>query len=114
MDKPLGFGASDRRVQVKERVTVTPEVVRTVASLARLQLDLAHIDTHIESMNRILALVSEMQAVETDGVAPLSHPLDAVQRLRPDVITEQVEREKYQSVAPETRDGLYLVPRVVE
>ncbi|MCH8257980.1 MAG: aspartyl/glutamyl-tRNA amidotransferase subunit C, partial [Proteobacteria bacterium] len=47
-------------------------------------------------------------------VEPLAHPLEADQRLRPDEITEVVDRDRYQRGAPATRDGLYLVPRVVE
>ena len=55
-----------------------------------------------------------MQSVDTDGVAPLAHPLDAAQRLRPDALTEAVDRAHYQAGAPAVRDGLYIVPRVVE
>jgi aspartyl-tRNA(Asn)/glutamyl-tRNA(Gln) amidotransferase subunit C len=55
-----------------------------------------------------------MQAVDTTGVVPMSHPLDAVQRLRPDVVRESDQREVFQRIAPDTQDGLYLVPRVIE
>lgn len=65
-------------------------------------------------LRRIIALVDEMQAVDTEGVRPLAHPLDATQRLRADEATERVDRESCQAGAPEARDGLYLVPRVVE
>jgi aspartyl-tRNA(Asn)/glutamyl-tRNA(Gln) amidotransferase subunit C len=44
----------------------------------------------------------------------MSHPLDVVQRLREDVVTEKDQRDEFQKVAPATRDGLYLVPRVIE
>jgi aspartyl-tRNA(Asn)/glutamyl-tRNA(Gln) amidotransferase subunit C len=52
--------------------------------------------------------------MNTDGVEPLAHPMEAEQRLRPDEVTENVDRDLYQAGAPATRDGLYLVPRVVE
>ena len=52
--------------------------------------------------------------MDTDGVRPLAHPLDTAARLRPDEVTEVVDRDLYQAGAPETEDGLYLVPRVVE
>jgi aspartyl-tRNA(Asn)/glutamyl-tRNA(Gln) amidotransferase subunit C len=35
-------------------------------------------------------------------------------RLREDVVTEVNDRETYQSQAPAVRDGLYLVPKVIE
>jgi len=44
----------------------------------------------------------------------MSHPLDVVQRLREDVVTESNQRDEFQKVAPATRDGLYLVPKVIE
>ncbi len=59
-------------------------------------------------------MIDEMQAMDTDGVEPLAHPIESDQRLRPDAVTETVDREHYQRGAPATRDGLYLVPRVVE
>ena len=65
-------------------------------------------------LERIIAMVDQMQAVDTEGVEPLAHPLDAVARLRPDEVTEQVDRERFQALAPAVQDGLYLVPRVVE
>ena len=44
----------------------------------------------------------------------MAHPLDAVQRLRADVVTEANQREMFQSIAPAVQDGLYLVPQVIE
>lgn len=90
------------------------DVAETVADLAKLKLDDTDMDIVIGRMTKILDLVEEMQALDTDGVEPLAHPLDAVQRLRPDEVTETDHRDSYQAVAPETEGGLYLVPRVVE
>jgi len=55
-----------------------------------------------------------MQAVDTTGIEPLAHPLEASQRLRPDQVTESNQREAYQAIAPSTESGLYLVPKVIE
>ena len=65
-------------------------------------------------LDKIVGLIDALQSVDTTGVEPLAHALDGTQPLRPDVVSETVARERYQSVAPEVRDGLYLVPRVVE
>lgn len=93
---------------------VDRDVVMTVADLAKLKLDESDIQETIRNMSRILDLVEEMQAVDTANVEPMAHPLDAVQRLREDAVTEDNQRDAFQSVAPEVEDGLYLVPRVVE
>ena len=93
---------------------VTEEVVRNIAELAQLKVDDADIKQLAEGMQNILSLADQMQAINTDGVEPVSNPLDASQKLRPDVVTEENHRELFQSIAPATEAGLYLVPRVVE
>ena len=60
------------------------------------------------------SLQQEMQAVDTEGVAPMSHAQDVVQRLREDRVTEADQRSLFQSVAPQLDGGLYLVPKVIE
>jgi aspartyl-tRNA(Asn)/glutamyl-tRNA(Gln) amidotransferase subunit C len=55
-----------------------------------------------------------MQAVDTTGITPMSHSQDVTQRLREDVVTKTNQRELFQSIAPATQDGLYLVPKVIE
>ena len=74
----------------------------------------AEIQQLTEGMQNILALADQMQAIDTEGVEPVSNPLDASQKLRPDAITEKNQRELFQSLAPVSESGLYLVPRVVE
>lgn len=89
----------------------------TLARLARLsQLELApeEVGPALDDLNRIVALIDEMRAVDTQGADPLAHPLDTEQPLRDDIVTESVDRQSYQEAAPATRDGLYLVPRVVD
>ncbi len=55
-----------------------------------------------------------MQAVNTTDIAPMAHPLDAVQRLRSDVVTEENQRDQLQTVSPAVENGLFLVPKVIE
>lgn len=93
---------------------VTEKVVRDIAALAQLQVDEGDLPVLVASMQNILDLADQMQSADTEGVTPVSNPLDAAQLLRPDAVTESDQRELFQSIAPETEDGLYLVPRVVE
>ncbi len=88
--------------------------VEKIAHLARLGLDEADLPRTTETLNNILSLIDQMQAVDTDGIAPLAHPLEATQRLRADVVTESDQRDAYQRVAPAVDSGLYLVPKVIE
>ncbi|GMQ97236.1 MAG: Asp-tRNA(Asn)/Glu-tRNA(Gln) amidotransferase subunit GatC [Gammaproteobacteria bacterium] len=88
--------------------------VRKIAHLARLAIDDADIPQYVQELSRVLELVEQMSTVNTDNVQPLAHPLDESQRLRKDEVTEINEREHFQSIAPATEDGLYLVPKVIE
>ncbi|WP_458379001.1 Asp-tRNA(Asn)/Glu-tRNA(Gln) amidotransferase subunit GatC [Pseudomonas chlororaphis] len=88
--------------------------VEKIAHLASLGLDEADLPHITSDLNSILGLVDAMQAVDTDGIEPLAHPLEASQRLRADVVTESNHREAYQSIAPAVENGLYLVPKVID
>ncbi len=88
--------------------------IRHLSVLAQLKLSEQEAEAVAGDLARIIDMVDQMQAMDTEGVQPLAHPLDAAARLRPDEITEIVDRALYQQGAPETEDGLYLVPRVVE
>ena len=88
---------------------ITDTVVKNIADLTQLTFDERELVAFSTSMSDILELVEQMQQVDTTGVEPMSNPLDATQRLRKDAVTEENRRETYQSIAPETEDGLYLV-----
>ena len=88
--------------------------VEKIAHLARLGIDADDVPDYAHNLSAILAFVEQLNRVDTTGVEPLAHPLEATQRLRPDVVTEQDEREKFLRNAPLTEAGLYLVPRVIE
>lgn len=88
--------------------------VKKVARLARLTIDDGAIALTTTTIGDILAMVDRMQSVDTQGVPPLAHPLDAIQRLRQDEVSETDQREQLQSCAPAVEEGLFLVPRVIE
>lgn len=69
--------------------------VEKIAHLARLGLNDADIPRTTEALNSILGLVDQMQAVDTTGIEPLAHPLEATQRLREDAVTERNRRDTY-------------------
>ena len=95
-------------------MSISKEQIEQVAYLARIQIDDAEKSALESKLSSILDMVDELQAADTDGITPMAQPLDATQRLRPDEVTEPNERDKFQKLAPEAENGLYLVPRVVE
>lgn len=95
-------------------MSLEPEEVKRIASLARLAVPDADIPGYVRDLSAILDLVAQMNAVVTANVEPLAHPLDMAQRLRADGVTEADQRTRFQSIAPQTEHGLYLVPKVIE
>jgi aspartyl-tRNA(Asn)/glutamyl-tRNA(Gln) amidotransferase subunit C len=88
--------------------------VEDIAHLARLSIDETDIPEYARNLSNILDFVEQMQAVDTSGVEPMAHPLEATQRLREDVVIESDQRERFQEIAPAVEAGLYLVPKVIE
>lgn len=90
------------------------EEIGRIAKLARLELSPAEAENTLNQLNNIFGFIEQLQAVDTEGIEPMAHAVDVVQRLREDKVTEVNRREAYQAIAPETEAGLYLVPKVIE
>jgi aspartyl-tRNA(Asn)/glutamyl-tRNA(Gln) amidotransferase subunit C len=95
-------------------VSLDKDQVRHIAVLARLDITDEEIPDTVDKLSRIVDFVDQLSQAPTEGVTPMAHPLNAMQRLRPDAVTESDERDRFQANAPATSDGLYLVPRVIE
>jgi len=93
---------------------VDADLIDKLMRLAALRLEAQERELLKDNLQKIVHLIDTMQSADTDAVEPLDHPLDGVQPLRPDRVSEVVDRNRFQETAPEVRDGLYLVPRVVE
>ncbi|MBU3694126.1 MAG: Asp-tRNA(Asn)/Glu-tRNA(Gln) amidotransferase subunit GatC [Rhodocyclaceae bacterium] len=93
---------------------LAPDDVRKVARLARLAIADDEVAPTLDTLNRTLDLIGQMQAVDTTGVEPMSHAHDVSLRLRPDAVTEPDCRDALMANAPAAERGLFLVPRVIE
>jgi aspartyl-tRNA(Asn)/glutamyl-tRNA(Gln) amidotransferase subunit C len=88
--------------------------VEKIAHLARISLSEQDIPLYTQNLSNILAFVEQMNSVDTTGIVPMAHPLDATARLRSDIVTETNLREHFQKIAPQVEAGFYLVPKVIE
>ena len=95
-------------------MSLSLDEVRHIAKLARLELAGGELEATQAKLNGIFGLIEQMQAVNTDGVEPMSHPQELAQRLREDKVSETDRRAAFQAIAPQTEAGLYLVPQVIE
>ena len=88
--------------------------IEKIAILSRIRVAENDIPEVADRINDILAMVDKMQAVDSADIEPMANPLDAVQRLRKDTVTETNQRDSFQAIAPDADQGLYLVPKVIE
>ena len=95
-------------------MSLDKDQVQQIAMLARLKLSDDEYAESVEKLSRIVDFVDQLSQADTSGVVPMAHPLNVAQRLRPDVVTESNERDRYQENAAAVTDGLYLVPKVIE
>ena len=99
-------------------MALTPDDIRRLQHLARLELQPAESERMLTQINGFFSIVEAMRAVDTAGIEPLAHPVAAFQdvqlRLRDDVASEPNAREENQKSAPAVERGLFLVPKVIE
>ena len=95
-------------------MNLTADQIRQVAHLARLELKPEQVEKYARELSNILDMVGQLARADTSGTAPMAHPLDMSQRLRPDAVTEADRREVFQAHAPKVQEGLYIVPKVIE
>lgn len=88
--------------------------VSKIANLAKIEIDDSKIEGIAENLEKILDLVGEMNAIDTDNINPMSHPLNLKQVMRPDEVTEQDQRENFQKNSPSIENGYYKVPKIID
>jgi aspartyl-tRNA(Asn)/glutamyl-tRNA(Gln) amidotransferase subunit C len=111
-------------------MSLSPQDIQRLAQLSRLQFDPPAADRLLGQLNGFFDIVEQMRAVDTAGVVPMAHPVDAMHglpqaiadtdelgmtlRLRDDKVSEPDQREANQRSAPAVERGLFLVPKVIE
>ena len=99
-------------------MSLSPDQIERIARLARIAVSPSEAEELRVQLNRVLELVDQLQSIDTAGIEPMSHALEALlpsgQRLRSDRVTEPDQRAEFQGIAPAVDAGLYLVPKVIE
>jgi aspartyl-tRNA(Asn)/glutamyl-tRNA(Gln) amidotransferase subunit C len=95
-------------------MSLTPDEVRRIARLARIELSPPEVEQTLSQLNDIFGLIEQLRAADTIGIEPMAHAVDVSQRLREDRVSEIDRHADFQKIAPDAEAGLYLVPRVLE
>ncbi|MEK7230666.1 MAG: Asp-tRNA(Asn)/Glu-tRNA(Gln) amidotransferase subunit GatC [Pseudomonadota bacterium] len=95
-------------------MALTLEDVKRIAQLARIEVEPREAERVLAQLTGIFRLIEEMQAVNTEGIEPMSHAQDVMLRLREDAVAGSDQHALFQAIAPQVEAGLYLVPKVME
>lgn len=95
-------------------MSVDAETVKKVAKLARVAMKPEEVQAVEADLNRILAWVDALQAVEVEGVEPMTSVTPMRLKRRADVVTDGGDADRALGNAPETAEGFFVVPKVVE
>ena len=113
-----GYGrrfAPNVSILPKKEEKVSDQIdVHKVARLGALAITEQEEPILHEKLTAIVNLFDALAGINTDGIEPMAHPLDQVQRLRDDSVSEPDIHEYVQKIAPSVEAGLYLVPKVIE
>jgi len=93
---------------------ITKKDVEYVANLSRLELDDADMNNFVPNLQEILSYVAKLNELNTSDVEPTAHVLSLTNVKREDEIKSSLSNEEALKSAPETFDGFFLVPPVIE
>jgi aspartyl-tRNA(Asn)/glutamyl-tRNA(Gln) amidotransferase subunit C len=95
-------------------MSLTPDQIRWVAHLARLELSDTELDTMTRQLGAIIEYVGQLQELNTDNVEPLAHPLPIHNVFREDKPEASLPVDTALQNAPDRRGNFYGVPAVLE
>lgn len=92
---------------------IDPALTRRIARLARLELDDGEVRRLTDDLREILRRVADLPEVEEDGeVGGGTVHADLSPRLRADVPSADPLARSPEELAPDVRDGFFVVPRL--
>lgn len=95
-------------------MTLSKTTLKNLAQLACLESDAEDQETLAEEVSAIIAFAEQLRSINTQGIAPLFHPMDLHQRFRTDEVTEADCLNQLAEIAPDFAQDYYLVPQVMD
>ena len=93
---------------------ISKDTLKNISLLSKLEIEKSMKEKITKELESILLMVDKMNEVDTDQGKPMSHPLSKAQNLRKDLVSEDIERDEYIKNAPQSDDGYYLSPKVID
>ena len=93
---------------------IDTETVRRVAHLSRIAVEEEDLPPLVDELNRILDWVEQLREVDVEGIEPMTTATPMALKRRDDEVTAGDQRDRILRNAPDTREGFFTVPKVVE
>jgi aspartyl-tRNA(Asn)/glutamyl-tRNA(Gln) amidotransferase subunit C len=95
-------------------MAIDSETVRKVAKLAHIRIEESRLEPLAAELSGILKWIEQLDEVDTDGVSPMTSAVAVAAPMREDVVTDGGDVAAILANAPRSRDGFFVVPKVVE
>ena len=95
-------------------MAIDPKEVEHVAYLSRLELSDEAMARFGEQLGHILDYIEKLGELDTSGVAPMLHAIDLQNVTREDGVGESLPHEEALQNAPESSEGCFKVPRIID
>ncbi len=95
-------------------MSIDIKTARKVAHLARIEVAEEALPPLADALSNILAFMEQLNEVDIEGVEPMSSVTPMALKQRTDEVTDGGYQEKILANAPDTREGFFAVPKVVE
>lgn len=93
---------------------ITLKDVEHVAKLARLDLNEEEKNKFLDQMGKLLDYFNQLKEINTENIEPMAHPVQAVNVVREDQITQSCSRDEIMKNAPQEEDGYFKVPKIID
>ena len=96
-------------------MTISLDTVRKISQLARISLEEAELERFQEDLIRILNWVRQLEMVDTETLPPFSDMGgNLLERARNDIALPAPAHEQLLANAPQSLEGCFAVPRILE
>ena len=95
-------------------MAVDKDTVAQIAKLARIKVDDAQQEALTKELSNILGWIDELGELDTEGVQPMTSVVEVQHSLRKDAVKDGDRQDDILKNAPESKQGYFVVPRVVE
>ena len=95
-------------------MSIDTQTAARVAKLARIKVEEGALPALAQEFTNILGFIEQLNEVDVDGVEPMTSVTPQRLSRREDVVTDGNQQEAILANAPDTREGFFAVPKVVE